>query len=92
MILNRKQTLKSGLIDFATSTETSENIYSVSTDINKGYWVYRGVIYRMVIIENSYENASPLFKEGNAICGESYTIETVKEWAKNRINNALKQI
>ena len=45
MTLNRKQTLKSGLIDFATSTETSENIYSVSTDINKGYWVYKGVIY-----------------------------------------------
>lgn len=48
-------------------------------------------IYRMVIIDNSYENASPLFKEGNAVCGESYTIETVKEWAKNRINHALKQ-
>jgi len=48
-------------------------------------------IYRMVIIDNSYENASPIFKEGNAICDESYTIETVKEWAKNRLNHALKQ-
>lgn len=48
-------------------------------------------IYRMIIIDNDFKNASPLFKEGNTICNESYTIETVKDWAKKRINNALKQ-
>lgn len=48
-------------------------------------------IYRMVIIDNSYINASPIFKNGNAICGDSYTLEDVKKMAKNELNNALKQ-
>jgi hypothetical protein len=46
----------------------------------------------MVVIDNSYSGANPIFKEGNAICNDSYTIETVKEWAKNRLNNAIKQL
>lgn len=49
-------------------------------------------IYRMVIINNDFVNASPIFKNGNAICKESYTLENVKEMAKNSLNNALKQI
>ena len=49
-------------------------------------------IYKMVIIDNSYINASPIFTDGNAICSDSYTLENVKEKAKNSLNNALKQI
>ena len=49
-------------------------------------------IYRMVIIGNDFERSNKIFNEGNAICNESYTIETVKEWAKKSLNNALNQI
>lgn len=43
--LSRKQTLKNGLINFINSTINETDIFSVSTDINKGYWVYKGIIY-----------------------------------------------
>ena len=43
--LNRKQTLKNGLVTFANDTKGINELFSVQTDINKGYWVYRGVIY-----------------------------------------------
>jgi len=49
MNLVRKQVLKSSLIDFIKNTANDTNIYSVSTDINKGYWVYKGVIYENTI-------------------------------------------
>lgn len=43
--LNRKQVLKNRLIDFVKSTANEVDFFSVSTDINKGYWVYKGIIY-----------------------------------------------
>jgi len=44
-IVSRKQTLKNGLITFALNTACENNIFSVSSDINKGYLIYKGVIY-----------------------------------------------
>jgi hypothetical protein len=44
-IVSRKQTLKNGLITFALNTASENSLFSVSTDINKGYWIYKGVIY-----------------------------------------------
>lgn len=83
MILNRKQTLKSGLIDFATSTETSENIYSVSTDINKGYWVYKGVIY-----DNNIFNikSAKKIKTSQLSKDTVYYISTIDEQRKHLFN------
>lgn len=75
---------------FTIYTEKTED-YNIFLVYGTGHGSIFSHIYRMVIINNSSENATPLYKEGNAICGESYTIETVKNWAKNRINHALKQ-
>lgn len=44
-IVSRKQTLKNGLITFALNTANENNIFSVSTDFNKGYLIYKGSIY-----------------------------------------------
>ena len=44
-LLSRKQTLKNGLITFANDTKSINELFSVQTDINKGYWLYKGVIY-----------------------------------------------
>jgi hypothetical protein len=44
-LLKRKQVLKSSLLNFANDTKNINNIFSVATDINKGYWIYKEVIY-----------------------------------------------
>jgi regulator of replication initiation timing len=76
--------------NFIVHSEKTKD-YNIFLVYGTGHGSVFSHIYRMVIIENEYENASPIFKEGNAICNESYTIETVKDWAKKRLNNALKQ-
>lgn len=43
--LNRKQTLKNGLVAFTLENKHTNQFFSVGTDINKGYWVYKGFIY-----------------------------------------------
>lgn len=76
--------------NFVVYSEKTKN-YNIFLVYGTGHASVFSHIYRMVIIDNCYENASPIFTEGNALCSEAYTIETVKEWAKNRLNNALKQ-
>lgn len=59
------------------------------------YGVKNGVfnhIYRMLIIGNNFEKDNIYFKEGNVICNDSYTLDTVKDWAKKRLNHVLSQI
>lgn len=48
-------------------------------------------IYRMVIIENAFTTGTKIYNEGNAICNESYTLETVKERVKKQLTNAINQ-
>lgn len=43
--LQRKQMLKNNLIEFTKNTNEDINVYSVQTDINKGYWIYKGIIF-----------------------------------------------
>lgn len=77
--------------NFIVYSEKTKN-YNIFLVYGTGHGSVFSHIYRMVVIGNDFENESPIFKEGNAICNEGYTIETVKEWAKNRLNNVLKQL
>ena len=42
--LHRKQVLKNTLIEFTKTTKNDQNVYSIQTDINRGYWIYKGQI------------------------------------------------
>jgi len=77
--------------EFKVYSEKTKH-YNIFLVYGMGHGSVFSHIYRMVIIDNSFEKGDKIFNEGNAICGESYTIETVKEWAKNRLNNAIKQL
>lgn len=44
-MLVRKQVLKNGLLNFVKESENTTELYSIATDINKGYWLYKGVLY-----------------------------------------------
>ena len=77
--------------DFIINSEKTKD-YNIFLIYGTGHGSVFSHIYRMVIIDNSFVNASPIFKDGNAICNDSYTLENVKEKAKNSLNNALKQI
>jgi hypothetical protein len=81
----------SNVDNFTVHSEKTKN-YNIFLVYGTGHGSVFSHIYRMVVIDNSYVGANPIFKEGNAICNDSYTIETVKEWAKNRLNNAIKQL
>ena len=83
MLLNRKQVLKNGLLDFTKNTVNDENIYSVSTDINKGYWVYKGIIY-----DNNIFNikAAKKIKQTELKKDTVYYITTIDEKRKNLFN------
>lgn len=83
MQLNRKQVLKSGLLDFTKATANDTNIYSVSTDINKGYLVYKGVIY-----DNNIFNikAAKKVKQTELKKDTVYYISTIDEKRKHLFN------
>lgn len=77
--------------NFIVHSEKTKD-YNIFLIYGTGHGSVFSHIYRMVIIDNSYLNASPIFKDGNAICNDSYTLENVKEKAKYSLNNALKQL
>ena len=76
--------------DFIINSEKTKG-YNIFLIYGTGHNSVFSHIYRMVIIDNSYINASPIFTDGNAICNNSYTLMDVKQRAKNSLNNALKQ-
>ena len=77
--------------DFIINSEKTKD-YNIFLIYGTGHGSVFSHIYRMVIIDNSFVNASPIFKDGNVICNDSYTLENVKEKAKYSLNNALKQL
>ena len=83
MELVRKQMLKSSLIDFIKNTANDTNIYSVSTDINKGYWVYNGIIYENTIFNIK---AAKKIKTNQLRKDTIYYISTIDEQRKHLFN------
>jgi len=77
--------------EFIVYSEKTKD-YNIFLVYGTGHGSVFSHIYRMVIIENDFINGTKIFNEGNAICGESYTIEDVKKLAKNRLNHALNQL
>jgi hypothetical protein len=81
--LNRKQTLKNGLIAFANDTKNINELFSVQTDINKGYWVYKGVIYENIIFNIK---AAKKVKASQLNKDTVYYISTIDEKRKQLFN------
>ena len=82
-MLVRKQVLKNGLLNFVKESENTTELYSVSTDINKGYWLYKGVIY-----DNSVYNihAAKKVKINQLQKDTVYYITTMNENTKKLCN------
>lgn len=82
--LTRKQVLKNGLKTFAISTKNQNNtIYTISTDINKNYWLYKGVLYDSSIFNIK---AAKKVKMQSISKDTVYYISTVKEDKLNLFN------
>lgn len=83
MQLIRKQVLKSSLIDFIKNTTNDTDIYSVSTDINKGYWIFKGVIY-----DNNIFNIKSAKKVKTSQLSKEtvYFVSTIDEKRKHLFN------
>ena len=83
MQLIRKQVLKSSLIDFIKSTTNDTDIYSISTDINKGYWIFKGVIY-----DNNIFNIKSAKKVKTSQLSKEtvYYVSTIDEKRKHLFN------
>lgn len=77
--------------DFKVYSEKTKN-YNIFLVYGTGHATVFSHIYRMIVIEKDFENGSKIFDEGNALCAESYTIEDVKQRAKNRLTNAINQL
>lgn len=43
--MHRKQILLKGLKSLIIESKKSDNVYQVQTDINRCYWLHKGVIY-----------------------------------------------
>lgn len=83
-ILKRKQVLKSSLLNFAKESSTDfKNIYGVQTDINKGYWLYKGVIYDNTIFNIK---AAKKVKTSQLNKDTVYYISTISEERKHLFN------
>jgi|GEM_PF-5167119 len=82
-MLVRKQMLKNGLLNFVKESENTTELYSVSTDINKGYWLYKGVLY-----DNSVYNihAAKKVKINQLQKDTVYYITTMNENTKKLCN------
>ena len=83
MQLIRKQVLKSSLIGIIKDTMNDTNIYSVSTDINKGYWIFKGVIY-----DNNIFNIKSAKKVKTSQLSKEtvYYVSTIDEKRKHLFN------
>lgn len=77
--------------DFKVYSEKTKN-YNIFLVYGTGHASVFSHIYRMEIIDNSFINGSKIFEDGNALCAESYTIDDVKNRAKNKLNIALNQL
>lgn len=77
--------------DFIVYSEKTAN-YNIFLVYGTGHKSVLTHIYRMVIIENEFENGTVIFENGNVICDESYNLETVKKMAKIRLQNAINQL
>ena len=82
-LLSRKQTLKNGLITFANDTKSINELFSVQTDINKGYWLYKGVIYDNTIFNIK---AAKKVKASQLNKDTVYYISTIDESRKPLFN------
>jgi len=82
-MLVRKQVLKNGLLNFVKESENIAELYSISTDINKGYWLYKGVLY-----DNSVYNihAAKKVKINQLQKDTVYYITTMNENTKKLCN------
>lgn len=82
-VLNRKQMLKNNLVTFAKDNENSNDIFSVQTDINKGYWIHKGAIY-----DNSVFNIKAAKKVKNTQLPKNtvYYVSTISEQRKHLFN------
>ena len=83
LTLKRKQVLKNGLLTFANDTKNINELFAVSTDINRGYWVYKGVIY-----DNNIFNikAAKKVKTSQLNKDTVYYISTIDEQRKSLFN------
>lgn len=82
-ILQRKQVLKTGLIDFIKETTTDENIYSVQSDYNTSFWIYKGVLYDNKIFNIK---AAKSLKTSTLKKNEVYYISTITETRSKLFN------
>ena len=71
------------ILGIIKDTMNDTNIYSVSTDINKGYWIFKGVIY-----DNNIFNikAAKKVKTGQLSKETVYYVSTIDEKRKHLFN------
>jgi hypothetical protein len=82
-LLKRKQVLKNGLLTFTNDTKNINELFTVSTDINKGYWIYKGVIYD----DNIFNiKAAKKVKTSQLSKDTVYYISTIDEQRKHLFN------
>lgn len=82
-LLKRKQVLKNGLITFTNDTKDINELFTASTDINKGYWIYKGVIYNNNIFNIK---AAKKVKISQLSKDTVYYISTIDEQRKHLFN------
>jgi hypothetical protein len=81
--LSRKQTLKNGLLTFAKENKDINQLFVIGTDINKGYWLYKGVIYDNTIFNIK---AAKKLKASQLSKDTVYYISTIDENRKQLFN------
>jgi hypothetical protein len=81
--LNRKQTLKNGLLTFGKENKNINQLFVIGTDINKGYWLYKGVIYDNTIFNIK---AAKKVKTSQLNKDTVYYISTIDENRKQLFN------
>lgn len=82
-ILTKKQVLKNRLLEFVKTTLDSPYVFSITTDINRGYWVYKGVIYH----NDSYNlKAAKKAKTSQLDKNTVYYITTITDTRLNLFN------
>jgi len=75
-ILKRKQLLKNNLIQFAKINSDSNEVYTVGTDLNKSYFIYKG----MILSGDCFNlNAKKIVKANLLSKDTVYYISTIKD-------------
>ena len=97
VLSNQIENIKKEILKFNPRVKNFK-VYSESTKHYNTILVYGtghnsvfSHIYRMVVITSDFENGDVIYSDGNAICGESYTLEDVKSKLKIRIGLLTKE-